>query len=196
MSGEGDASDDFVYQFRPRAIGPAHAFRIGTHSLEWDLAGRRGRVAYPMIARIRLAYRPSNFGTRRFIAEIWPRNDARVEIASASFRSLVSTDDQLPSYRTFVRELHRRIVEAGGDCRFEAGLAAWRWWPMAAVGAAASVALLVVAVQTIGRGDFAGAVVVAAFIALFAWQMLPLIRRNRPRRYDPRAIPEEVLPSS
>jgi hypothetical protein len=35
---------------------------------------------------------------------------------------------------------------------------------------------------------------VVAFMGLFAWQMLPLITRNRPQRYDPRRIPDEVLP--
>jgi hypothetical protein len=31
-------------------------------------------------------------------------------------------------------------------------------------------------------------------MGLFAWQMWPLISRNRPERYDPHHIPEQVLP--
>jgi hypothetical protein len=31
-------------------------------------------------------------------------------------------------------------------------------------------------------------------MGLFAWQMWPLISRNRPMQYDPRNIPEHILP--
>ncbi len=82
----------------------------------------------------------------------------------------------------------------GGDCRFEAGFAAWRWWPMVAISAAAAVAIVYLAIQTVAAGNVNPVLLVLGFAALFAWQMWPLIRRNRPERYDPRHIPERVLP--
>ncbi|MEX2127776.1 MAG: hypothetical protein WD871_05980 [Xanthobacteraceae bacterium] len=187
-------SEGLVYQYRPRMIGSGYAFRLGPHSLEWDLAGSRGSVAYPMIARVRLGYRPSNFGTRRFIAEIWPRNGARVEVASASYKSVVAMEDQAPAYNAFIRELHRRIAEARGNCRFDAGFAAWRWWPMLAVGAVTTAGLVYVAIRALASGDLSATLLIIGFMAVFAWQIGPLITRNRPRFYDPRHIPEDVLP--
>jgi hypothetical protein len=189
-------SESLIYEYRPRMIGAGYAFQLGPHSLEWDLAGHRGSAAYPMIARIRLGYRPSNFGNRRYIAEIWPRNGARIDIASASTKSVVSMEDQMPAYRAFISELHRRIVSAGGDCRFEAGFAAWRWWPMLAIAGSTAVGLVYVAGQTILRGDLGAAAMIGAFILLFAWQIAPLVLRNKPRVYDPRDIPADVLPRS
>ena len=188
-------SEGLVYQYRPRMVGSELAFRLGEQSLEWSVAGSRGSVTYPMIARVRLGYRPSNLGNRRFIAEIWPLNGPRLEVASASYRSLVAMDDQGPAYNAFVGELHRRIAEAGGDCRFEAGFAAWRWWPMVVVGIVTAAGLLYVAIQTLLRDDLGAGVLIAAFIALFAWQMGPLIVRNRPRDYEPNHIPADVLPA-
>lgn len=187
-------SGEFVYAFRPRAIGSGAVFRLTPHSLEWNIGGIAGRAAYPMITMVRLGFRPNNFGARRFIAEIWPRNGSRVEIASASYRSLVATDDQGPAYRVFIEELHRRIAAAGADCRFEAGFAPWRWWPMAAVGVFTALALLYVAASTITSADVTGGLLIAGFILLFGWQMVPLVLRNRPRSYDPRQIPPEVMP--
>lgn len=186
--------EGIVYGYRPRMIGSGYAFRLGEHSLEWNMSGYPGQVPYPMIATVRLGFRPSNFGNRRFIAEIWPRKGAKIEIASASYKSMVSMEDQGPAYRAFLGELHRRIAASGSDCRFEAGFAAWRWWPMVAVASATAVALVYVAVTTLANGDLGAVLLIVGFMGLFAWQMWPLISRNRPVRYDPRRIPAQVLP--
>jgi hypothetical protein len=183
-----------VYHYKPRMIGSGFSFRLGEHSLEWNMSGLPGQVPYPMIAMVRLGFRPSNFGNRRFTAEIWPTRGAKVEIASASYKSMVSMEDLGPEYRAFIVELHRRIAAAGSDCKFEAGFAAWRWWPMAAVGIATGIALLYVGATTLLNGDTGAATLVAGFMGLFAWQMWPLISRNRPVRYDPQHIPAQVLP--
>jgi hypothetical protein len=188
------AADGFAYAYRPRMLGSGNAFRLGAHSLEWNMGGYPGQIPYPMIATIRLGYRPSNLGSPRFTAEIWPRAGAKIEIASASYKSPVAMEDQGPAFRAFILELHKRVAESGGDCRFEAGFAAWRWWPMVAISAAAAVGLLFVTIQTLRNGDAPTMLLIGGFILLFWWQMWPLITRNRPERYDPRSIPTRVLP--
>jgi hypothetical protein len=190
----GAADDEFVYQFRPRMIGAENAFRLGAQSLEWSIGGQRGSTAYPMILRVRLGFRPSNFGGKRYIAEIWSRNAPRIEIASASYRSVAAMEDLGAAYSPFIRELHRRVVVAGGECRFDAGFPAWRWWPMAAVGVVSMLVLAYVVIRALTNGEIGAGALVVGFMGLFAWQMLPLILRNRPQQYDPRHIPDEVLP--
>lgn len=192
ISGEG--ADGLSYAYRPRMIGSGNSFRLGAHSLEWNMGGYPGQMAYPMISTIRLSYRPSNLGSPRFIAEIWPRSGAKIEIASASYKSPVAMEDQGPAYRTFIFQLHKRVAASGGECRFEAGFSAWRWWPMVAISAVAAGGLFFVAIQTIRNGDLATMALVAGFVLLFAWQMWPLVTRNQPVRYNPNNIPPRVLP--
>jgi hypothetical protein len=187
-------AEGLAYAYRPRMIGSGNSFRLGAHSLEWNIGGYPGQIPYPMVAMVRLGYRPSNLGSPRFTAEIWPRSGAKIEIASASYKSPVALEDQGPAFRAFMVELHKRVAASGGNCRFEAGFAAWRWWPMLAISAAAAVGLLFVTVQTVRNADMATMLLVAGFILLFAWQMWPLITRNRPERYDPHHIPSRVLP--
>jgi hypothetical protein len=191
---EGGVEQGFAYGYRPRVIGAGQLFRLSEHSLEWNVSGMSGRVAYPMIKAVRIGYRPSNFGSSRYIAEIWPRNGAKLEIASASYSSMVAMEDQSPAFNVFMRELNRRIADSGAECTFEAGFAAWRWWPMAAVGALTALALVYVGVHTMTNGDLASGALVLGFIVLFMWQLMPLILRNRPRPYDPRNMPANVLP--
>jgi hypothetical protein len=190
----GEEADGLSYAYRPRMIGSGNSFRLGKHSLEWNMGGYPGQMAYPMISIMRLSYRPSSLGSPRFTAEIWPRSGTKIEIASASYKSPVALEDQGPAFRAFMYELHKRVAASGGNCRFEAGFAAWRWWPMLAISAAAAVGLLFVTLQTIRNGDLPTMALVAGFILLFAWQMWPLVMRNRPERYDPLNIPPRVLP--
>jgi hypothetical protein len=189
-----EAAEAPTYAFRPRMLGSDSAFRLTPDSLEWSIAGQVGRVAYPMITHVRLGYRPTNLGGKRFTTEIWSRNTPRIEIASISTRSLVASEDHGPAYTSFVRELHSRIAKSGGSCRFEAGFAAWRWWPMAAVGAVTLVGLGYVIVRAVAGGDFQTGAFILAMLALLGWQMFPMILRNRPRSYDPRDIPADVMP--
>jgi hypothetical protein len=182
-----------TYSYRPRLVGAGQEFRLGEHSLEWNVSGMKGQTAYPMFTMVRIGYRPSNLGSSRYIAEIWSRNGAKIEIASASYRSVVATEDQSPAFNVFMRELHKRIAASGANCRFEAGFAPWRWWPMAAIGVATALALVFVGIHTMLNGDATSGAIVIGFIVLFAWQLVPLILRNRPRPYDPRNIPDDVL---
>lgn len=192
-AGTGPAGE-WVYAYRPRMIGAGSSYRLGAHSLEWNLGGYTGQVPYPMIDLVRLGYRPSNFGNRRFIAEIRQRKGMKLEIASSSFKSMVSMEDQGEAYKAFIQELHRRIAASGGNCRFEAGFAAWRWWPMVAVSIGTALALVYVLANTFGGGDRTALFLVLGFIVLFGWQMWPLVWRNRPERYEPHNIPERVMP--
>ncbi len=183
-----------VYAFRPRMIGAEIAFRLGADSLEWSSGTRNGRVAYAMIRRLRLGFWFTNFMGRRYTAEIFPQGGGRLEIASLSARSLAGNENQGPAYRAFIVELHRRVARAGGDCRFEGGFAAWRWWPSLVVSAALGAAVLFVIGRAVLAGQFGTGALMLALGALLAWQMVPMLTRNRPCRYRPDAIPGDLLP--
>ena len=48
--------------------------------------------------------------------------------------------------------------------------------------------------RSLVTGEFAGALFVAGFAALFAWQVGGFIRRNRPRLYAFNDLPNALLP--
>ncbi len=188
------ADDAPVYAFKPRMLAAEHVFRLGPDSLEWFIGGHSGRVAYPMIERIRVGFRLTNFMGRRYTAEIFPRSGRRMEISSYSARGVLDNTNQGTAYRAFIAELHRRIVKARGECRFEAGMAAWRFWPSLAITLAMTAGLIYVVVRGIYGDQIVTGLLVLAAGALFLWQMGKTVLGNRPRSYSPDAIPEDVLP--
>ena len=188
------ADDAPVYAFKPRMLGAESAFRLGPDSLEWFIGGRSGRVAYPMIARIRVGFRLTNFMGRRYTAEIFPRAGGRLDISSYSARGIVDNANQGVAYRAFISELHRRVAKAHSECRFEAGMAAWRFWPSVAVTLAMTGGLVYVLWRGMLSGQFVPGLIVLAVGVLFVWQMGKTVLGNWPRTYSPDAIPEDVLP--
>ena len=49
-------------------------------------------------------------------------------------------------------------------------------------------------IRALSTGEWAGALFLIGFAALFWWQIGGFVRRNRPQRYTFDALPEELLP--
>jgi hypothetical protein len=189
------AFEPVVYHFRPRLVGGEVACKLGENLAEFIVGIRETRVAYPMITRVRLSYRPTNMSMRRYIVEIWPRGGVKVEVASVSFLPSLEVRDHSPEFRRFVEELHRRIIAARGECEFVAGFPAWRWWPLAIVGVASAIGGVVALFFALSTGQWFGTALLLGLGGFFLWQIWALVTRNRPAHYSPDAIPEYVLPA-
>jgi hypothetical protein len=183
-----------TYCYRPRMIGGEFVLTLSPDALEWAAGARSGRIPYRDVARLRLAFQPSNLMTKRCVAEIWPRGGSRLLAASTSVRSLFDSVDHGPEFRAFVTELVRRVGEAGATPRLEAGMAAWRWWPMAILAVFALGAALLLALRALFTGEATLGLAILGVGALFGWQVGSLVVRNRPQTFSPGAIPPGVLP--
>ncbi len=194
---EGRASapgDDPAYSHKPSLMGAAWQFQLRPDALEWQTGRYQGRIPYVGIARVRLSFRPVTMQTRRFVAEIWPTSGAKLSIASTSWRSLVEQEPQDEAYGAFIRELNRRIAAAGANASFETGVLPILYWPGLVVFAALALGLAALALRALQIGQFTAAAFVAGFLGLLLWQSGNYFRRNRPGRYRPDALPEELVP--
>ncbi|HEV1999125.1 MAG TPA: hypothetical protein VGQ97_01390 [Xanthobacteraceae bacterium] len=183
-----------VYRYRPRLIGGEFELTLAPDALEWATGTRTGRLAYGDVKRVRVSFQPSNLMTRRCLCEIWPRSGGRLAVSSSSARSLLDSTDHGPEFRAFVTALVRKVGAAGGATRLEAGMAAWRWWPMMIITVAVLGGAFVLGVRASVTGETVFGLAVLVLSALFGWQMGSLIARNRPRTFSPDAIPPSVLP--
>lgn len=183
-----------VYRYRPRLIGGEFELTLAPDALEWAAGMRTGHLAYGDIKRVRLSFQPSNLMTRRCVCEIWPQSGGRLSVSSSSARSLLDSTDHGPEFRAFVTALVRKVGGAGGAPRLEAGMVAWRWWPMMIITIAVLGGAFVLGLRAFVTGETVFGLAVLGLAALFGWQMGSLIGRNRPRTFAPNAIPPGVLP--
>jgi hypothetical protein len=196
MSERDNGTQTHAYTYKPSLFRAAYEFRLTQTALEFTVGSRSGRVFYRDIGRMRLSYRPSSVQSGRFLAEIWPLGGAKLQIASTSRKTMMEAVRHDADYSAFVCDLAGRVAAANPAASVECGTAPFIYWPGLLVFAVLALAMLVLAVRAIAVEQWAGAGVVAGFLALFLWQIGQFFWRNRPRYCHGGEVPFDILPRS
>ncbi len=185
-----------VFRHRARPIGPETVLTLDATSLAWRSGQRRGRVALDEVEQVRLAFRPANLNFKRYLVTVKGKGGQRAAISNLSWRSMIAAEDKSAAFSDFVRELHRRIARAGAKATFVSGIGWVRFIGAAAMAGVVLVTLAIFAARfaTEEVGAWKVALFTLLFGGVFMWQMGTFVLRNRPRRYDPEAIPDMLLP--
>jgi hypothetical protein len=182
------------YAYKASLIGGAHQFELTDGGLSFRLAGRSGLWPYAEIGAIRLSYRPVSMQSRRFRADIHHTNGARIAILSTTWQTAALMAPQDKEYRNFIVQLHERMAEAGSRAALSGGLGANTYAAVLVVLAMLAIAMAGLLVRAIATGEFAGALFIVGFTALFGWQVGGFVRRNRPLVYSFDHLPKALLP--
>ena len=182
------------YAYKASLVGAAHQFELTEGGLSWRFAGRAGFWPYAEIAAVGLSYRPVSMQARRFRADLRHESGARLIILSTSWQTAALMAPQDQAYRVFITELHARMAKAGSRAVLAGGLGRKAYAAGLALVAVVAVLMAILLIRALLTGQFAGALFLAGFAALFAWQVGGFIRRNRPLTYSFDHIPEALLP--
>jgi hypothetical protein len=182
------------YAYKASLIGAAHRFDLTDDGLAWRFAGRTGAWSYADVAAIRLSYRPVSMQARRFRADLFHANGARLALISTSWQTAALMAPQDKDYRLFIIALHGRMAKAGSRAELSGGLGPKTYAAALALVALLGVGMTALLIRALLIGEFAGAAFLVGFAALFGWQVGGFIRRNRPVTYTFGQIPETLLP--
>jgi hypothetical protein len=131
---------------------------------------------------------------RRAFPTATSHDGTRATFWSTHYVSVGEFEDRGESYRPLVRELVARAAAANPGCAFRAGKRALAYWAEH-IFLLAMVALLVFVLALVGGSGLSDLVLVKLGIVA---AMIPLAlryaRKNRPRPFQPAAIPQDVLP--
>jgi hypothetical protein len=183
-----------AYAYKPSLMGAPWEFRLQPERLVWSAGSRTGSILYTDIRRVRLSYRPVSMQSHRFIAEIWSAGAPKLTIASTSWRGMLDQERLDRPYCDFIVALHERIAAVGGDAALEIGSPPYLYWPGLVLFALVAIGIAALLVRSLQQEFWAATLFLAGFFALLLWQIGGFFRRNRPRRYDARAIPDDILP--
>jgi hypothetical protein len=182
------------YAYKASLIGSAHRFELRDDGLSWQVGAKSGVWPYADIASVRLSYRPVSMQSRRFRADIEHVNGQRISILSTSWQTVALMAPQDAHYSAFIIELHRRMAAAGSQATLIGGSRLAVHLGGMVLLALVAVAITGLLARAIATGEFAGALFLIGFAALFAWQIGGFVRRNVPRRYTFDDLPKALLP--
>jgi hypothetical protein len=194
QSGAAEPAAGSSYVYKASLIGSAHRFGLTDAGLSWRVGGRAGLWTYGDIAAVRLSYRPISMQPRRFRADIDHVSGARIRVLSTTWQTVTLMKPQDNDYSAFLIELHRRLKQAGSRAALLGGLRPSLYHAAVAVLAIVAVSISGLFIRALATGEWAGALFLIGFAALFWWQIGGFVRRNRPRRYTFDELPEELLP--
>lgn len=191
-AGEGAPGTRYVY--KASLVGSAHEFELTDQGLSWQARGRSGIWPYADIAAVRLSYRPASMQSRRYRADIEHRSGQRITVFSTTWQTITLMTPQDRDYRAFIEQLHARLKAARSKVVLTGGIG-----PMIYAGGCLLLALVAIAiaglfVRAVAIGEFAGALFLVGFAALFGWQMGGFIWRNKPQVYTFESLPGTLLP--
>jgi hypothetical protein len=190
--GQADAATRYAY--KASLIGAAHQFELTDEGLSWRVAGKSNRWPYAGIAAIRLSYRPVSMQSRRFRADIENTGGARLVIVSTNWQTASLMAPQDRDYRVFITQLHARMALAASRAALAGGLGPRIYAAALIMLALVAVAMAGLLLRALVTGEFAGALFLVGFAALFSWQIGGFMRRNQPRTYTFDQLPTALLP--
>jgi Flp pilus assembly protein TadB len=197
------------YAYKASLIGAAHRFELTDEGLSWHIGGRSGVWPYAGISAIRLSYRPVSMQARRFRADIECANlertslertglerasNGRIAVLSTTWRTASLMAPQDHDYRAFITQLHARMKQAGSQATLTGGLRPRIYFAALVLLVLVAVAMAGLLIRAIAVGEWAGALFLVGFTALFAWQVGGFVARNRPRAYTFDDLPKALLP--
>ncbi|OAF13686.1 hypothetical protein AYJ54_43915 [Bradyrhizobium centrolobii] len=191
---EAQAASVASYAYKASLIGSAHRFELTEEGLSWHIAGRSGLWRYDEISAIRLSFRPVSMQRHRFRADISHADGGRIAILSTTWQTAALMAAQDNAYRDFIVQLHARMAEAGSRAVLTVGLGRKTYAAALALLAVLAVAMTGLLIRALMVGEFAGALFVIGFAALFTWQIGGFVRRNQPQSYSFDRLPRSVLP--
>lgn len=189
-------ADPTVYRLRANAFVNPRLYRLTDDALTCEEEDKPlDGVFYDDIAEIRLAFAPTRFARNRYRAQIIFRQGGMAELFNTDYQGIGNFPEQNEAYSAFLRELHRRVAAAGKPTVFRKGNSTLGYALNLVLTAFifAMIALAFVLLTTIGFIWIAA--IKLAILLYFIPTLIRYIRRAKPARYDPLAIPAEVLPA-
>jgi hypothetical protein len=189
-----EAAGNASYAYKASLIGSAHRFELTEEGLSWHVGGRTSLWRYDEISAIRLSFRPVSMQQHRFRADVSHTGGGRIAILSTSWQTAALMAPQDNGFRNFIVALHARMAQAGSRAELTTGLGRRTYAAILALLAVFAVAMTGLLIRALVIGEFAGALFIIGFAALFAWQVGGFVRRNQPRSYSFDRVPKALLP--
>lgn len=187
------SADEPHYLHAPRPASMPVSFRLRGNRLIVERLGSEQAIPLSQITEARLTYEPRSFAQKLYRTRLRLASGGNLSLHSVNFRSMVFSDRQEEAYAAFVKALLPAIARANPQAHFTAGRTPFVWGALIVTTIAIFLAIAYFVILALREGEGA-AIAIGLFIgAAGLWQMLPIVRLNRPRDFHPQDPPAELM---
>lgn len=183
------------YATRNHAFVPATTWELSKNMLQWEEENRPPQaLAVTEIRQVRLEFAPTRPEPNRYRCRLVLRNGTTKDFYNRTYRGLYDFFDTSAEYVKFVEALHATLVVHAPGCEFVAGVAKANYvfsWVSTVFG---GICILIAAQYLVLNGLALLLFLKIALLAYFGPNVYRWFVRNKPRTYNPVAIPVNVLP--
>lgn len=178
------------HAFRGSPFGEETIVDLGDDGLDVTNGATR-HIALSDIVRVRLRMFPLRGSADQYVCEVEPRSGARLRICSASHHHLVVVENRAATWRPLVEHLHRRLLSLQPPPQFLAGDPPLRF----ALPIGLWLVLVAGALWLLSQDAAIGLIALLPITVLGIIYWYRRLHANRPRPYDPRALPPILMPT-
>lgn len=182
------------YSHAPRPVGGPITFTLEGDRLIVDSGRKVHEVALGAVDQVRMTYEPRSFVHRAFQTRVRMRDGKTFAFSSLNWRSLIEAERLDKEYRAFARTLFDAIARANPEARFVSGRPRAVWIGSAILAAASLFAMALFTWRAMQAGAVTAALMGLVFALVGIWQLEPMVRLNRPRRFTPDEPPPDLMP--
>jgi hypothetical protein len=177
--------------------GPSKApisFALDGDRLTVDSGRKVQEVRLGAVEQVRLTYEPKSLGRNAFQTRLRLKDGKTVTFSSINWKSLVDVQRLDREYRIFSRALLDAIVHANPEAHFIAGRPRLIWGATLFLAVIALAAITVFIWRALQAGAGSAALMGVLFALVGIWQIEPMVRLNKPRRFTPSEPPADLMP--
>jgi hypothetical protein len=179
---------------RARPVGFEITYRLEGDTLVVDSTRKVDRVRLSAIEQVRFVYAPSNLSSKGFKTQLRLSDGKTITFGNLSWRSLTEMDRDDAGYHAFVSALAAAIALANPRARFVAGKPSLLWGTLATVSVLSLLMLAFFTGRALLQGAYSTALLGLLLAAASYWQVMPMVRLNKPRELALGEVPDDLVP--
>jgi hypothetical protein len=179
---------------RARPVGFEITYRLEGDTLVVDSTRKVDRVRLAAIEQVRFVYAPSNLSSKGFKTQLRLSDGKTITFGNLSWRSLTEMDRDDAGYHAFVSALAAAIALANPRARFVAGKPSLLWGTLATVSVLSLLMLAFFTGRALLQGAYSTALLGLLLAAASYWQVMPMVRLNKPRELALGEVPDDLVP--
>jgi len=182
-----------AYRHKPRPTSFEVAYTLRGDRVTIDSGRKLEEVRLDAVAAVRLTYDPRSFAQRAYVTTLTLKTGRRIRFSSVHWKSMVEAATQ-PGYGAFLDALVPAIARANPAVSLMAGRPRPAWLAIAGLTLLTFVGIVLFVARALESGSPAAAGFGVLIGLAGVWQLEPMVRLNRPRRFKPDAVPRDLLP--